>query len=81
MLKVTYSHKSVTLYRVTFEIENGMSSTRNVEYAIFRMADWHIKDAKFVDDDDLILVTSQTGEWSGMSFVEPGKLIHEGSLL
>ena len=49
---------SVWIYRVTMQIENGMSSTKAVERAALRTEDWLVKDLKFVDDEDVILAVS-----------------------
>ena len=46
------------VYRIVLEIENGMSTTTSVEIASVRLADFDVKDVKFVDDDEFVLATS-----------------------
>ena len=46
------------IYRIVLEIENGMSTTTSVEIASVRLAGFDVKDAKFVDDDEFVLATS-----------------------
>ncbi|KAK3168298.1 hypothetical protein OEA41_004745 [Lepraria neglecta] len=48
----------VHVYRITFEIENGMSSTKGVKVASIRTAALEVRDVKFIDDDELMLAAS-----------------------
>lgn len=52
----------VRITRIEFIIENGISSTRNVEYANIRAHPGKIEDLKFVDDEKLMLAISQKGK-------------------
>lgn len=52
----------VRITRIEFKIENGISSTQNVEYANIRAHPGKIEDLKFVDDDKLMLALSQKGK-------------------
>ncbi len=54
--------RPVRVYRITIEIENGMSSTKRVEYAFIGTSRWAIKDVKFVDDDELVIAASDRGQ-------------------
>ena len=54
----------VHVYRITFEIENGMSSTKGVEVASIRTAALEIRDVKFIDDDELMLAASDKSKQS-----------------
>ena len=53
---------SVQIYRITFEIENGMSSKGHVERSVIRTASWTIKDTKFVDDSELMIAAIGQGK-------------------
>lgn len=44
-----------------FDVENGMSSTKSVEIAFIRTGGINIRDAKFVDDDELVLAMTDNG--------------------
>lgn len=46
---------SVCIYKITIDIENGMSSTRCVECTFIRASGWVLKDIKFIDDDELVI--------------------------
>ena len=50
------------IYRITTEIENGMSSTKCVERAFIGTASWTIRDVKFIDDDELVLAAVDKGK-------------------
>lgn len=52
----------VCIYRIVLQVENGMSSTGNVEIAFIRTTGWNIRDAKFVDDEELVLAVSDNGK-------------------
>lgn len=51
--------KLVRIYRIKLKIENGMSSSQTVEYALIMSQLGNIQDLKFVDDEKLMLVMSQ----------------------
>ena len=53
--RVIADRRVVRIYRILLEIENGMSSTKEVEYASIEMTGWNLKDAKFVDDEECML--------------------------
>ena len=48
----------VRVYKIVLEIENGMSTTTSVEIASVRLAGFEVKDVKFIDDDEIVLATS-----------------------
>lgn len=54
--------KSVYICRIKLKIENGMSSTQTVEYALIVNQLGNVQDLKFVDDEKLMLVMSQDGK-------------------
>lgn len=54
----------VRITRIEFKIENGISSTQNVEYASIRAHPGKIEDLRFVDDEKLMLAISQKGKIS-----------------
>lgn len=51
--------KPVRITRIELKIENGISSTQNVEYANIRAHPGKVQDLKFVDDEKLMLAISQ----------------------
>lgn len=53
---------TVRITRIEFKIENGISSTQNVEYASIRAHSGKIEDLKFIDDEKLMLAISQKGK-------------------
>ena len=55
LLKHVLIEISVQIYRITIQIENGMSSTKCVEHAFIGTAGLEIKDAKFIDDDEVVI--------------------------
>lgn len=54
--------KSVYICRIKLKIENGMSFTQTVEYALIMNRLGNVQDLKFVDDEKLMLVMSQDGK-------------------
>lgn len=52
----------VRITRIEFKIENGISSTQDVEYASILAHPGKIEDLKFVDDEKLMLAVSHTGK-------------------
>ena len=53
------TRKSVRITRIEFKIENGISSTQNIEFANIRAHPGKVQDLKFVDDEKLMLAISQ----------------------
>lgn len=58
--------KLVRIYRIKLKIENGMSSSQTVEYALIMSQLGNIQDLKFVDDEKLMLVMSQECKQSAL---------------
>lgn len=56
--KASIDKQLVQITRIEFKIENGVSSTQNVEYANIRTHSGKVKDLKFVDDEKLMLAIS-----------------------
>ena len=48
----------VWIHRVILKIENGISTTMSVEYALVQLSLEKVVDVKFVDDDSLIVALS-----------------------
>jgi len=52
----------VCIYKIVLEVQNGMSSIKSVEIAYIRTAGFNIRDAKFVDDEELVLAVTDDGK-------------------
>lgn len=48
----------VHIHRVSIELRNGLSSTSKPCRAILRMGDWDIIDAKFIDENEMLMIIS-----------------------
>lgn len=70
------TRKPVRITRIELKIENGISSTQNVEYANIRAHPGKVQDLKFVDDEKLMLAISQESKLLELS-PRPSSLSYE----
>ncbi len=52
----------VVLYNVVLEIINGVSSVKKSSTAVLDFPSTNVKDFKFVDDDDMMILLSHSGK-------------------
>lgn len=56
----------VRIYKISFQIEKGMSAVKGLEYASLRTNGWDVKDIKFVDDENVMLALSNRSEFPAL---------------
>lgn len=52
----------VKIHKVTLEISNGISSTKSHELALVKLPKGMVQDAKFVDDESIMIVLSSNSQ-------------------